>query len=97
MISDEFSTNQQGWLREVTTRIGEHKVRVTIYRDSYDFQSLLYVDVWSPTALKWDTIKTLSGMDYKDLPSQHSQESAWRKASQPIIDKLLDYPKEILT
>ncbi len=109
VIADHTSPNQQGWTREVTVKTGldgsGHKVRVTIYRDSYDFQSRIKVEVWSPTALQWNVIRTLAGKDHGNLPGAYtltrpeSRDSGKREiftATAGLVDELIGYAQEVL-
>lgn len=98
IIRDEVTQEKQGWTREVTRKIGQHKVRAKIYRDSYDFQSQLKVEVFSMTELKWNTIKTLSPTEYAgDLPSAYRVDHARAtEATERIVATLFAYAQEIL-
>ena len=87
-VMDTVASTDQGWIREVTYNLSGQKVRVTVYRDSYDFQSRIHVDVWSPTDLRWNTVQTLPGTEYADLPKRYATRAAWTTASTPIIAKM---------
>ena len=98
VIRDVVTQEKQGWTREVTRKIGQHKVRATVYRDSYDFQSRIKVEVFSMPELKWNTVQTLSGTEYsKDLPGPYNVDTLKATAaSQTLVDILFGYAEEIL-
>src|SRR5436305_512872 len=50
---------QQSVDAELLGKIGEHKVRVTIKSDSYDFQSYARIHVWRPASLDWSLVYSL--------------------------------------
>lgn len=99
MYRDIFSKQANGWQRQVTKLVGEHKVRATVYRDSYDFQSRLYVEVWSESTLSWSRIQTLSGTDYPDLTSRYTPDlqAHARMTSDPVIIGMFGYAEELLS
>lgn len=103
LISDDYATERQGWTREATYDLAGHKVRATVYRDSYDFQSRINVEVWSPASLAWNRIQTLSGTDYKELPSsalkptEAGAKLRIQTSTQPVVDELIAYARMILT
>jgi hypothetical protein len=105
VITDHTSPNKQGWTREVTVKTLDQKVRVHIYRDSYDFQSRIYVEVWNPSMLAWSTVRTLVGDDHADLPSAYT--FAYGKdvtegkrlvynGTVALVDELIAYAQTIL-
>ena len=102
IYSDDLTRSRQGWTREVTVRLLGHKVRAHVYRDSYPFQSRIYVEVWSPTTLSWNRIQTLSGENHDGLPSAYAlldnsaQRAEVTAASGAVVDELVAYAREIL-
>jgi hypothetical protein len=99
VLADDFShPSNQGWQRQVTTTLHqEFKVRVTVYRDSYDFQSRIYSEVFSPVTLKWERLQSLAGNDFSALPSAYSKnQSECEHAAEPILNSLLDYAAGVL-
>ena len=103
VIADHISPSRQGWTREVTVRTLGHKVRATIYRDSYDFQSRIKVEVWNQDQLSWNVVRTLSGEDHKDLPNAYGPKADTAEGKRKIfagtadlVDELLAYAQEVL-
>jgi len=117
-IKDEVRKGSQGWTRQVTVRTELEPIsragmtiapegpllRATVYRDSYNNQSRIYSEVWSPDALAWNTVETLSGSDYPDLPrsgilsgtTQRQQaEFAVNEGTDDLVQRLLDYAAEV--
>lgn len=107
VIADHISSRNQGWQREVTVRTMGHKVRATVYRDAYDFQSVIKVEVWSDAALSWNTVRAISGSDHKGLPSAYVLRPGTpteRKvrgeifaATADLVDELIAYAQEVLS
>ena len=103
VIADHISPSHQGWTREVTVRTLGYKVRATIYRDSFDFQSRIKVEVWSEAQLSWNVIRHLDGSDHGDLPSAHGPKADTAEGKEQIfrgtadlVDELLAYAQEVL-
>lgn len=103
VIADHISPSRQGWTREVTVRTLGHKVRATIYRDSYNFQSRIKVEVWSEAELSWNAIRHLDGSDHGDLPSAYGPKADTAEGKRRIfhgtadlIDELIAYAQEVL-
>lgn len=109
VIADHISPSRQGWTREVTVRTMGHKVRATVYRDSYDFQSRIKVEVWNPAELKWNAIRHLDGSDHGDLPNASTlgrgrmdplrAEPGKREifhGTADLVDELIAYAQEVL-
>lgn len=97
VIADHIAPSKQGWTREVTVRTAGHKIRATVYRDFYAFQSRIYVEVWNPASLSWNNVRTLSGSDHKDLPSSSLQDkSEIFKGTADLVDELIAYAQEVL-
>ena len=105
VIADHINKLPHGWKREVTVTTLNRKVRATIARDFYDFQSQIKVEVWSPDALAWNTIRTLDGEDHKDLPgplclrieSKTEQDKLEIfEGTRDLVEQLIGYAQEIL-
>jgi hypothetical protein len=105
VITDHTSPSNQGWTREVTVKTLDHKVRVHIYRDSYDFQSRIYVEVWNPSTLSWNKVRTLVGNDYDHLPSAYTLsfgkdvtegKRVIYNGTVELVDELIAYAQTIL-
>lgn len=96
-ISDDLKHGKQSWTREATVQLGKHKLRVTIKRDAYDFQSQIYVEVWSPEQLQWNRVRSLEGTDYDDLPSYVvTNDVQIIQATNELMLELFNYAGEIL-
>jgi hypothetical protein len=98
IIKDELRGGSQSWTREVTVRAprSAHKVRATVKRDFYAFQSRIYVEVWNEANLAWNRVQTLDGSDYGDLPTTGAPDAYKIKGSDQVIDNLLTYAIEII-
>ena len=104
VVADHVSPRRQGWTRETTVEMLGHKVRATVYRDSYDFQSRIYVEVWNPASLSWSTIRALAGEDHGGLPSAYGAKADTAEGKQRIfagtaglVDELLAYAEAVLS
>lgn len=73
-LEDAVSRGRQSWKRETTVSWHGHKIRAVIDRDSYDFQSRIYSEVFSPSELKWNRVQSLSGKDHDHLPSAYTKD-----------------------
>lgn len=88
---------RQSWTQEVTANVNGHKVRAHVTRDFYDFQSRIYVEVFSPEKLRWNRLQTLSGTDHGSLVSATCKDDLLiARAAEPVIDDLLTYAESIL-
>jgi hypothetical protein len=97
IIDDRLERGKQSWKRTVTVQWSGYKLRAVIDRDSYDFQSRIFVEVWAPEELQWNRIQTLSGSDHGDLPSYVTKdEDAINYATEELIEELLAYAQLIL-
>lgn len=97
ILNDDLKHGRQGWTREQTVEIAGHKVRATLYRDSYDFQSDIHVDVLTD-ALTWSRLQTLSGVDFADVASAYEKsDDAILRSSEPVIQRLLGYAELVLS
>lgn len=97
-FNDTIKRGSQSWTREQSVRWNGHKLRATIKRDFYDRQSELYVEVWDSSELKWNRIRTLSGLDYSELPSSSkytTDDEIFRDTELVTLD-LLRYAQEVL-
>jgi hypothetical protein len=87
----------QSWTREVTVTWAGHKIRARVERDSYDFQSRIYSEVFSPAELKWNRVQTLPGADHKDLVSGYERDhDKIYASSERLVEQLLAYAQQIL-
>lgn len=66
-ISDRTWKGQQSWNRERIVIIGDKRVRYTVKRDSYDFQSYGKAEVWNGE--KWHTVHHIPGQELKNTVS----------------------------
>jgi hypothetical protein len=105
LLNDTLSPQQQGWKRVVTCNLNGHKVRVTIYRDSYIFQSRIYSEVWSPATLSWNQVERRAGEDYAELPNAYSLNGPRNTdqarvqltlATDELFEDMIRYAEEIL-
>ncbi len=95
--TDTISRGHQSWIRKVTATVAEQKVRVVIDRDSYDFQSRIYTEVWSASTLSWNRIETRQGNDHKELPwSGTVSETKIQLATNELVNDMLEYSELIL-
>lgn len=105
-VADDITASSQGWQREVTVRWRGHKIRASIYRDSYDFQSRIHAEVWSPATLSWNRVRTLPGADRAEgLPGayslRHANDTAEARnkiyaATEHLVEELVAYAQTIL-
>jgi hypothetical protein len=98
LIADAITRGKQNWRREITWRWSGHKIRAVIDRDFYDFQSRIFVEVWSEASLSWNRVRTLEGKEYGDLPSATTRDVfEIEDATESLIDELLAYAQDILS
>lgn len=98
-IKDTIRRRSQSWTREVTINLNGHKVRAHVTRDSYDEQSRIHCEVFSPAALDWNRIESRAGTEAAHLPKIYGIKDDQQiiAASQDLIDSLFDYARQILT
>jgi hypothetical protein len=79
---------QHGWQYQCLHDYNERRLRATVYRDSYDFQSYAYVEVWAGD--HWEKVVTRRGEQIDFLPSHYERsEERWRSAAESLVDALL--------
>jgi hypothetical protein len=92
VIEDHVKRGRQSWTRQVTVKEGGAVLRATVHRDSYDFQSDLYSEVYSPEQKRWNRLQSLSGTDYGHLPSYVTKdELEINEATDDVVHSLLAY------
>lgn len=64
--SRTFKTGQ-GWNHTQHGSLGEFKIRILIYRDSYDSQSYARLDVWSTAKMEWSRVHSIPYPEMKSL------------------------------
>lgn len=95
--NDEVTRWTRTWQRQVVVDWNGHKVRLTISRDSYDFQSRIYSEVFSHRNREWHRIELRSGREYGFLPSASEKDDiAIIVATNPVINSLIAYAQMIL-
>lgn len=67
VLNQRFWRGSQGWNYQFLTEIEGHRVRVRIYRDSYDDQSYARAYVWSDAELKWNLAASIPYPDMETL------------------------------
>jgi hypothetical protein len=94
---DDIRRGRQSWTREATVTWSGHKIRVHIERDSYDFQSRIYSEVFNPRELKWNRLQTLSGSDHGYLPSYVVKDDvAIFRETNDLLNALIAYAQQVL-
>lgn len=92
VIEDRVERRRQSWTRQVTVREGDAVLRATVHRDSYDFQSDLYSEIYSKRDERWNRLQSLSGSDYGHLPSAYSKDdAAIIEETDEVVHALLAY------
>lgn len=101
--SPPFRT-RQGYRQESLVEVDGRKVRLTVYRDSYDFQSRFHAEVW--TGAGWQSVAHVPGDDPqgKEMPSyvlvgpaaHPDATAAVNKATQQMNDRLLSEARAVL-
>src|SRR5687768_10764509 len=100
-IEDQVSRPQQTWRRQTTVTWRGIKIRTTVERNSYDFQSRIHSEVFSPAELKWNRLQTLEGADHGHLPSAYTKDDAEGNGkilaeTQQVVDDLIAYAQQVL-
>ena len=96
-VDGSLGRTHQGWRRQVTADWRGHKIRATIDRDSYDFQSRIFTEVWSAADLEWKRVETLLGKEHSDLPSAYEKSDERIEAgSQDLVLKMIGYAQLVL-
>jgi len=94
---DALSRGTQSWTREATLDWNGVKLRVHVERDSYDAQSRIYSEVFSPAELKWNRVQSLSGKDHADLPSAYEKdEPRIFSETNALVNEMIAYAQMIL-
>lgn len=55
-IDEQFSKGQQSWDYIAIRKVADHRLRVRLHRDAYDFQSYARVERWDGS--KWHEVAT---------------------------------------
>ncbi len=94
---DAVTRGRQSWKRQATVDIDGVKVRVVIERDSYDFQSRIYSEVFNKQDLKWNRLESRSGTEYGHLPSYVvTDDVAIVTATNELLLEMVAYAEEVL-
>jgi hypothetical protein len=80
MERQRFWQDRQSWNYQFLTKIEDIPVKVSIRRDSYDFQSYARAYVWSDEGMEWRLAASLpyEDMDTLDLPAYVDDGRDWR-------------------
>lgn len=60
-ISDRIWQSSQSWNRELIRRVGARKVRLTVHKDAYAFQSWARAHVWKERDMGWELLHEIPG------------------------------------
>ena len=75
--------------------VAKHKLKISIKRDSYDFQSKGHISIWNPTELKWNNVYSIPYQKLGCLAS-NAYGAARKEMFKEDIDKLIDKAKQII-
>ena len=101
-IEEVFNKGRQSVNFKGIYKFGSLKLRVTIIRDSYDFQNRCKVEVFNQSELKWNHVDSIhynemksNSVFYQKSPEQlsHSDKSSFRMDT----NRLLNSAKTILS
>lgn len=96
-IEDQVRHGRQSWTRETTVRWSGHKIRIHIERDSYDFQSRIYSEVFNPRDLCWNRVQSLEGKDHSNLVSAYERDDvAILVSTNDLMNAMIAYAQQIL-
>lgn len=88
---------QQGYSRQRVLAINGTKVRLSVYRDSYDFQSRYTAETFDGT--KWNGIVHLPGANFTkdEIPNQYAELEARETAVEAMFDRLFEAAQVLLS
>jgi hypothetical protein len=69
-----FVKTRQGYQYQALHDFNGKRLRATVYRDSYDFQSWAKIEVWSNLEDQWNTVVSRRGEQIDTLPSPHTRD-----------------------
>lgn len=97
LTSTGFFKTRQGYDRVTTHDINGTKVRITMHRDSYDFQNRFYAEAFSTVTMSWNRIAYIPGETMSDLVSPYApNRDMMAEALDEVEDLLLAEVRSLL-
>lgn len=97
LISEEISKGRQDLVFMRLFNMGDHKLKIHIVSDSYDFQSSAQIEIFHPSELKWNTLHRIH-YSKMQTPSSlaYKTPQVGVEAFQKDIDTLIGVAKQVL-
>ena len=93
-ISERFWKGRQSWNYQRVVRAGDKRLRITIKRDAYDFQSHLYGDAYDSVHMKWHRLvaRPLDGATCADTSyvDRNPNIQPFREDAEDVLVELLE-------